>query len=88
MTGSDSDSTVEEILARNARVELDKAWETSWTRRLSITILTYAITTYFLWSIENEAYLLNALVPAGGYLLSTLSLPWMKKVWMSIREKD
>jgi hypothetical protein len=27
---------LEKIEKRNSRVELDKAWETSWTRKLSI----------------------------------------------------
>ncbi|MEK7615775.1 MAG: hypothetical protein AAB420_01035 [Patescibacteria group bacterium] len=34
---------IKTIEARNTRVETDKAWETSWTRRLSIAIATYII---------------------------------------------
>lgn len=82
------DPQVREIIERNKRVETDKAWETSKTRRLSIAVLTYAIATFFLWSIHNEGFLLNALIPTGGYLLSTLSLPWMKKVWMSVKDRE
>lgn len=76
------DSRIREILERNARVEADKAWEVSWTRRLLITVLTYAIASLFLWLINNEYFWLNACVPALGYLLSTLSLPWVKKLWL------
>ena len=32
---------IEKIKFRNKKVELDKAWETSWNRRICICILTY-----------------------------------------------
>ncbi len=31
---------VQELEARNKRVEADKAWETSWARRVAIAVLT------------------------------------------------
>ena len=34
---------IEKIQERNKRVELDKRWETSWTRRLCICALTYIV---------------------------------------------
>lgn len=73
---------IKDILARNARVEAEKAWEVSWTRRLLIGVMTYVIATVFLYNIGNEDFLLNALVPCGGYLLSTVSLPVVKRWWM------
>lgn len=74
--------SIEQILERNSRVELDKAWETSKTRRAVIAIITYAVAYFFMWRIGfGEAYL-NALIPTGGYLLSTLSLPFIKKYWL------
>lgn len=76
---------ITEILQRNARVENDKAWEGSWTRRLLITGLTYAIAVLFLWLIGNPGFWLNAAVPALGYFLSTLSLPWVKNLWLRFR---
>ena len=75
-------STINEIQIRNKRVEADKAWETSFLRRLSIAIMTYFIAALFLWSIKVPNFWLNALVPAGGFLLSTLSLPFLKKWWI------
>ena len=39
----DLNKEIEEIKKRNKRVELDKSWETSWTRRICIMILTYII---------------------------------------------
>lgn len=76
------ESQITAILERNRRVEADKAWEVSWTRRLLITGLTYSIAVLFLWLIENPGFWLNATVPALGYFLSTLSLPWIKQWWI------
>lgn len=73
---------IESIEQRNRRVELDKAWETSFVRRGFIACVTYAIAVWFMWSIGvGDAYL-NALVPTGGYVLSTLSLPFLKQWWI------
>ena len=74
--------SVEDILKRNSRVESDKAWETSYTRRIIIAALTYAIAATWLIKIGNEAPFLNALVPFGGYIFSTLSLPFVKRWWI------
>ena len=38
---------ISKIKERNKRVELDKKWETSWTRRLCICILTYIVRKNF-----------------------------------------
>lgn len=39
----DLEQEVEDIKNRNKRVELDKKWETSLTRRICICILTYIV---------------------------------------------
>ncbi|MEN8252702.1 MAG: hypothetical protein ABFQ53_03940, partial [Patescibacteria group bacterium] len=57
------------------------AWETSFVRRGFIAGITYLIAFWFMWSIAVENAYLNALVPTGGYILSTLSLPFLKKIW-------
>ena len=47
---------IENIKNRNNRVELDKRWETSFTRRLCICILTYIVVviyTYVISKISN-----------------------------------
>lgn len=74
--------SIEEILERNSRVELDKAWETSKTRRVCIAGITYVIALFFMWRIGVSDPFVNALVPTGGYLLSTLSLPVAKRWWI------
>lgn len=73
---------IDEIKERNRRVELDKAWETSSMRRAIIASVTYIVATVWLIVIENEKPFLNALVPLGGYMLSTLSLSFVKKWWI------
>ncbi len=75
-------TTTETIEERNRRVELDKAWETSKTRRFCIATVTYVIASLFMWRIDVPDPLINALVPTGGYLLSTLSLPFIKTWWV------
>jgi hypothetical protein len=80
-----SDHTIQHILERNKRVEADKAWEVSWTRRLFIAGVTYITACIFLYVINSPNFAANAVVPAIGYLLSTLSLPWLKKWWLSNR---
>jgi hypothetical protein len=69
------------IEARNQKVESDKHWETSWTRRLSIAVLTYAVVVGFLYYIDNDAPYINGLVPVVGFMLSTLVLSTIRKVW-------
>ena len=72
---------VREIRERNARVEAEKAWETSWFRVGSIMAVTYVIATAALYAIGNDNPLRNALIPTLGYFLSTQSLPFIKQWW-------
>ena len=77
-----TNQSIEAILERNKRVEADKAWEGSWTRRGFIALLTYATAVLFLWTTGNRSPFLAALFPPAGYLLSTLTLPPLKRWWM------
>jgi len=75
-------SDVDAIKQRNVKVEADKAWETSWVRRICIAVFTYIIAaTYMNYAGFNNPYL-GAFVPSGGYLLSTMSLPFIKNFWI------
>ena len=77
----DLETRLRTIEERNKRVELDKKWEGSWTRRGLLMIFTYlAIFLYFL-AINIEHAYLNAVVPTIGFLLSTLTLPLFKRLW-------
>ncbi len=67
---------------RNARVEADKAWETSWARILTIFFITYVFAAWWLSAIGAGRPFLNALVPTAGYLLSTQTIPPLKRWWV------
>lgn len=70
------------IEERNKRVELDKIWETSITRRVCIVILRYIIVVLYSYLVRNNNnILLSSLVPVIGYTLSTLSLKLTRKFW-------
>lgn len=73
---------ISSILERNKKVEADKAWETSKTRRTIIAIATYLIVLYFLLAINAPNPYFNALIPAVAFILSTLSLPFIKNWWV------
>jgi len=77
-----TNQSIEGILERNKRVEADKAWEGSWTRRGFIAALTYGTAVGFLWSTGNPSPFLSALFPPAGYLLSTMTLPPLKRWWV------
>ena len=70
-----------DIKQRNIKVETDKAWERSWTRRLSIAVSTYIVAEAWLLIIKEPNSWLKAIVPVAGYILSTLSLPQIKRWW-------
>ena len=73
---------LENIKKRNKRVESDKSWETSWTRKICIMILTYVIVVIYSYLIKQyDNILLSSLVPVIGFALSTLSLKYIRKVW-------
>lgn len=73
---------IREIKERNKRVEQDKAWETSWVRRIAIAFFTYIIAGIWLVIIESGTPWFTAVVPTVGYILSTVSLPFILKWWM------
>ena len=70
------------IKDRNRRVELDKAWETSFARKIVILVLTYCIIVLFMYVSHIVKPWLNAIVPTIGFFLSTLTLPFIKKWWI------
>ena len=73
---------IEQIKARNKRVELDKSWETSWTRKVCIMILTYIVVVIYSIGINHiNNVFLSSVVPVIGFTLSTLSLRLIRKIW-------
>ncbi|MEZ0224010.1 MAG: hypothetical protein ACAH83_05615 [Alphaproteobacteria bacterium] len=79
MTLEDRIASIEQ---RNDKVTQDKAWETSRTRRAAIALTTYICACLtFIIIIPSSNWYFAALVPTGGYCLSTLGLPWLRAVW-------
>lgn len=73
---------IKQIKERNKRVELDKKWETSMTRRIFIMILTYIVVIIYSYLVRNyDNIFLSSLVPVIGFTLSILSLKVIRKVW-------
>lgn len=79
------EAAIRTIELRNARVEADKAWETSRFRVLTIAVMTYAVVGFFLMSAGFADPWVNALVPTIGYALSTQSIPVIKRWWIGRR---
>ena len=73
---------INQIKDRNKKVEADKAWETSKTRKVIIAILTYLLIVIFFYFAGLPNPLVNSIVPALAFVLSTASLPFFKKIWM------
>lgn len=82
MENKDLEKEIIQIKERNKRVELDKKWETSWTRKICIMILTYIVVIIYSYVIRNiDNIFLSSLVPVIGFTLSTLSLKLVRKAW-------
>lgn len=78
----DLEKEIELIKERNKRVETDKAWETSWTRKICIAVLTYLVVVAYNYGIVKiDNIFLSSLVPVMGFLLSTLSLKVIRNIW-------
>lgn len=83
----DLDKRIKNIEERNKRVELDKSWETSWTRRICIMILTYIVIIIYSYLIRKyDNIFLTSIVPVIGFILSTLSLKALRRVWEKYRK--
>ena len=76
---------IEQLEARNKRVEANKGWETSWVRRGAIMVLTYLVVVFYMRFVVHISPWINALVPVIGFFLSTLTVSFLKTQWMAKR---
>ena len=61
---------IEQIKQRNKKVELDKKWETSYTRKICICILTYIVVIIYSYVIRKyDNIFLSSLVPVIGFTI-------------------
>lgn len=72
---------VSDLRKRNLRVEADKKWETSWMRRVLVAVLTYFVIVLFFWVSKLGNPFVNAIVPTIGFILSTLSMGFFRKMY-------
>ncbi len=75
---------IKKIKERNKRVEQDKAWETSKTRKVSIALLTYFVMVLVMYSLKMDSPFIGAIIPTLGFTLSTFSLDFIKEYWKKI----
>jgi hypothetical protein len=78
---------ISQIKERNTRVEIDKAWETSLTRKIIIAILTYFVIVVFFYVAKLPKPWANAIIPSLAFIISTLTLPLFKKAWIKYIKK-
>ncbi|OGB75247.1 hypothetical protein A2810_02825 [candidate division Kazan bacterium RIFCSPHIGHO2_01_FULL_49_10] len=81
---SDLEQRIKTIEDRNRNVEIGKAWEVSWTRRILLVVLTYLAIGIYMWAIDLPRPWLNAIVPAVAFVISTLTLPLFKSAWIKV----
>lgn len=77
---------IEQIQARNRRVEADKAWETSKTRNVFIAVVSFLLVYLVMTLINADNPFFNALISSAAYLFSTTSLGVLKNWWLSRRK--
>lgn len=82
------ENEIEKIKARNRKVEADKAWETSGTRTIFISLVTFFLLYIFFRLTKSEASFLNALVSTAVYWLSTFSYSALKSWWLKKRRVE
>ena len=82
-TIEDLKQEIDEIKSLNKRVECDKAWETSRSRKMLILVLTYIVIVIFFLVAKLPDPFVNALVPSVAFLLSTMTIPLFKKWWIN-----
>lgn len=78
---------IEKIKVRNERVEADKAWETSWARKMIIAIFTYFVMVVFFYFAKLPRPFMNAIVPSIAFIISTLTISVFKQMWIKNKYK-
>lgn len=73
---------IKKIQQRNFKVEADKAWETSIQRKMSVAAITYIIVLLVMYFLDFEDIFFGAIIPTAWYLLSTLGVNSIKKIYV------
>lgn len=83
----DLEAEILKIKERNKKVEADKAWEISWTRKVFVTLTTYLVMVLAMHALNLSNPFVGAIIPTLGFVLSTLSIGFVKKFWIRQYEK-
>lgn len=78
---------IQKIKERNSNVEIDKAWETSLTRKIVIAGVTYIAIGLFLLIMNFDKPWEAAIVPTAGFLLANMTVPFFKSIWIKYIHK-
>lgn len=70
------------IEERNRKVEANKAWEGSYLRRSLVALFTYIVMILVMNTLEVANPFTSAIIPTTGFILSTLSLSFLKDFWI------
>lgn len=76
------EDSVSNIFARNKKVEIDKAWEVSWARKIIIILISYVAIGCTLAFFGFSRAWISAIIPVLAFILSTLSLVFLKSLWL------
>lgn len=87
-TIEDLTEEIDKIRERNKRVEVDKAWETSTSRKIILALFTYIVIALFFLAAGLPKPFVNSIVPAAAFVVSTLSMPFFKKMWLQHVHKN
>jgi len=86
-TIADLEKEINKLKERNKKVEIDKGWETSLTRKILLAIFTYISIALYLKFIVGIEPWISSVVPSIGFLLSTLTLSYFKSLWIKFNSK-
>lgn len=84
----DLQKEIKQIKQRNKKVESDKAWEISGTRRILILLLVYILVVVLCYITDLANPFINAAVASLGFFLSTLIVPMVKRWWLKYFYKN
>lgn len=71
------------IHCRNQKVEADKVWEPSGTRKIVVAAMTYFVMICVMYVLKMENPFISAIIPTLGFVLSTISAGLAKKFWIN-----
>lgn len=79
---------INKIICRNNKVEADKAWETSCTRKIVVALMTYFVMICVMYVLKMDNPFISAIIPTLGFVLSTISANLIKNFWINKYHKN